>query len=477
MLEICTNDRITMSRWAKRTQVVLCCLLATLFSPAFTAELTADQAERIAEEAYIYAYPMLQNYKTMYFRSIAGRNGNPPKPFNVFTHRTKLLGPEYTAIVGPNNDTLYSAVWLDLRREPIVVSVPAVPASRYYSLQFIDAYSHNFAYIGQRATGSDAGHYLIYGPGQDPVEHPRIAKAFASESDFVFVIGRTLVDGEEDIPNITAIQDQYLITPLSSFAGFPAPSLPKAISFPVYDSEKARSRDFVEYFNFLLSFVQIHPSDHELFDRFRKIGIGSQDRHDALADDILCAIDDGVESALQKIQKESLLIGTQTNGWNTTFAGFGSRQSTQSQRLVRASAALIALYGNNKEENSGFSRSLDSSGQALDGSKGKYSVTFEKDNLPPTNAFWSLTMYKLPDIQLTGNNINRYSIGDRTRNLEFNQDGSLTIHLQYQAPDETRDSNWLPAPNGPFLLSLRIYLPKDDVLDGSWTPPQITETK
>jgi len=453
----------------------LYCLLAVSSPLSVALEVTAREAKQISEDAYIYAYPMMQNYKTMYFRSIAGQNARPPRPFNIFFHRTKLLGPEYKAIVGPNNDTLYSTAWLDLRTEPLIISVPDVPASRYYSLQLIDAFVHNFAYIGQRTTGSQAGNYLVYGPGQNQVEQTGINKRFRSESNFVFVIGRTLVDGKNDIPNVLALQNQFQITPLSKFTGTASPPAPEAITFPEYKSEKAQSGEFIEYLNFLLSQVETSPDEQPLFERFAKIGIGSKDPLEILSADILRAIDEGVESAIRKIRAETMVIGSQVNGWNTTFKGFGSRQTMSGQYLLRAAAAMLALYGNDKEENSGFSRTLDPDGQPLDASLKKYSVTFNKGQLPPTNAFWSLTMYNFPEIHLVENTINRYSIGDRNQGLKYNQDGSLTIYLQHESPGPKHEPNWLPAPNGPFAMSIRIYLPKQSVLNGSWNPPQIHE--
>ncbi len=446
-----------------------------LFSQTVEAKITNAEARQLAEEAYIYAYPMLQNYKTMYFRSIAGRGGNPPRPFNVFSHRSKLIGPEFTAIVGPNNDTLYSSAWLDLRREPMLISVPAIPRTRYYSFQFIDAFVHNFAYIGQRTTGTRAGNYLVYGPGQSPAEYPGIDKYFSSESDFVFLIGRTLVNGPDDIPNVLALQNQYQIIPLSRFAGTPSPPPVEAIDFPVYEADKVQSWKFVEYINFLLAYVSIPPGEKEFLDRFKVIGIAPECQAGDLPEDIQHAMDEGVRAALKRIQAETLVIGSQVNGWNTTYKGFGSRQKVQDQFLLRAAAAMLALYGNDKEENSGFSRAVDANGLSLDGSLKKYLITFEKGQLPPTNAFWSLTMYGFPEIRLVKNSINRYSISDRAGNLTYKQDGSLTIYLQHTAPRLEQQSNWLPAPDGPFVLSLRIYLPKQEVLDGSWKPPQVFE--
>lgn len=449
-------------------------LIVLVVSPcAAGTEVSTTEATQIAEEAYIYAFPLLQNYKTMYFRSIAPADGTPARPFNRFFHRRNLLGPDFKTIVGPNNDTLYSSAWLDLRREPLLIKVPRVEDSRYFSLQFIDAHVFNFGYVGQRTTGNQAGNFLVHGPGHDPKDYSGIDQQLRSESEFVFVIGRILASGEDDIKAVNALQDQLEIMPLSQFTAETPPQPVADLAFPKYDAQRAESAGFIEYFNFMLSLVEIDPAERHLFKRFSRIGIQPCQEKAAIPAELETAINQGVKEALQKIISQSSAMGTQVNGWNSTFEGFGSRESISNQYLLRAAAAKLALYGNDREENSGFSSLFDSAGLKLDGASGGYTITFPKNQLPPAAAFWSLTMYRLPEVLLNENSINRYSIGDRTDGLQYRPDGSLTLLIQHDAPAAAQQSNWLPAPAGPFVLSLRIYLPTQELLEGRWQPPPI----
>lgn len=434
-----------------------------------TPPLTPDQVEVLAKDAYIFAYPMLQNYQTLdrRFFSVAS-------PANTYVHRTQLLDPAFTTIVAPNNDTLYSSALLDLRTEPVVLSVPAVPESRYYSIQLVDMYTHNLGYIGQRATGNEAGNYLVVGP-HTPESFSSLAfdGIYYAESDLIFAIGRTLATDTADQQVAADLQSQYRIQPLSVFEQQAPPESAPVIAFPPFDADAARSPEFIGLLNFLLQFIAIHPDEQILFSQFAAIGIGAGLPFDSaeLDEGLQLALAAGVQTALQEIEAESRRIGSQVNGWNTTFAGFGPREIMQGRYLLRAAAAMIGLYGNNREENSSFSRPVDAEGETLDGSRFNYQLHFPADALPPTNAFWSLTLYRSPEILLYANELNRYSIGDRTDGLRYGDDGSLTIHIQNTAP--APDANWLPAPAGPFLLALRNYLPDAAVYTGGWMPPQI----
>lgn len=435
-----------------------------------SSNLTPEKARLIAEEAYIYAYPMMQNYKTLYYRSVVDA-----KPFNQFSHRHALLDPSFRNIVGPNNDTLYSAVWLDLRAEPLVVSVPAVPKERYYSLQFIDMFTHNFAYIGQRETGSQAGTYLIVGPDHVVESVPGVNKIYRSESNFVFVIGRILAKDHDDQQQAAGLQRKYSLQPLSQFLASGDKESVPAIDFPAYDPEKIKTAEFIELLNFLLTFVDIHPDEKSLFKRFSQIGItaGQPSGFDQRSSNIQQAISAGVSDAYQKISDESKVIGSQVAGWNTTYHGFGPRSVMQGKYLLRAAAAMIALYGNDRQENSSFSRQVDQQRIPLHGAESGYTLRFEKGQLPPANAFWSLTMYRLPEVLLYENAIHRYSIGDRTQSLHYAEDGSLTFYLQHKPPIGKAAANWLPSPAGPFAVALRLYLPHRSVHNGQWQPPEL----
>ncbi len=465
-----------MIKVARKITVLALCFCALLSGCGRDRdELTVIEAKSIAEEAYIYAYPMMQNYKTMYLRAIKGQRG-----FNNLTHRHKLLGPDFTAIVGPNNDTLYSSVWLDLRAEPYVITVPEVPDNRYYSIQFIDMFVHNFAYIGQRETGSTGGTYIIAGPNTSiPKSVEGVDRIYYAESEFVFAIGRILAKSGLDQSIAADLQRQYTLQPLSSFLGQAAKPAAPELNFPVYDAQRIKTVQALDLFNYLLGFVEIHKTEQELFKRFEKIGVfpGSHSGFKNMPVEIQQAIREGINSAYAKIVAESELIGAQVEGWNTTYKGFGPRAVMQDKFLLRAAAAMIALYGNDKEENSSFSRQVDHLNTPLDGLKSEYTLRFEKDQFPPAEAFWSLTMYRLPEVLLFENPIQRYSIGDRTQGLKYAADGSLTLYVQHKPPLGEHVSNWLPAPAGPFAVALRLYLPDPVIHSGEWLPPQFIRKK
>jgi hypothetical protein len=237
-----------------------------------------EETRIITEEAYIFSFPILDQYKMLFAMALYPESGAYEAPLNVLGHKTELLGPDYTLIVRPNNDTAYSAGWLDLRAEPMVLSVPAIPLDRYYSFQLIDLYTHNFAYVGSRATGPDAGNYLIAGPGWTGEAPEDITAVISCETDFAMALARTAVFGTEDMPNVVTIQEQYAVTPLSEFAGTEPPPAEAAPQLPPYNREQARSAGFVAMLNAFLPYLEQHPSEAELWRRFAAVGIGRKSR-------------------------------------------------------------------------------------------------------------------------------------------------------------------------------------------------------
>lgn len=449
--------------------------------------------EAVAEQAYIFAYPMIQNYKTMYTQAVAPASPDVAVPFNGFRHNTQLIGPSYTVIVRPNNDTLYSTAWLDLRAEPMVIHVPAI-TDRYYSFQFVDLYTFNFDYIGTRTTGTTAGNYLIAGPYWNGPTPDGINAVYRSESLYVYSLTRTAVDGQGDLPNVEIIQGEYGLQPLSAFLGQPPPSPVPSDTFPPYDEHKAQSADFIGYFNWLLGRVTIDPSEQAMIDGFGSIGIGPNLPFDSSSLDpaTLKAINDGVTSALQQIADKGRHLGKLENGWNLVGQVFGDRQTMQGQYLVHAAAAYVGLYGVDLQEAYYPSTFLDWTGDpttdpptgTLDASKHNYVLTFPAGQFPDVQnlGFWSITMYNAEQ-QLVDNQpacvptataaCKRYEIGNRTVGLK-EPGGSLEIYLQYESPGPDKESNWLPAPNGQFSLTLRMYLPDPSAIgDPLWAPPGI----
>jgi len=432
-------------------------------------ELTA-----IAEAAYIFAYPMLENYRTM--DRMTGINTPPSRQraFNTLRHTSKLLGPDFKNIVAPNNDTLYSSTWLDLDLEPQVVSVPEIPDQRYYVFQMVNMYNHNFGYIGARTTGYTPGDYLIAGHSwQGPIP-AGIRQAFRSETRFAYLLGRTLVDGPADLDQVKAIQAGYRLQSLSQYLGRPSPSAESARHIMPYDAEKALTAEFIAYLNFILGNAMIHPDEAGMIQRFAGIGIapGQPFRPDSLRQNELEAINRGIRRARKKIEQKVKEIGRVTNGWRSLEDSHGPREVMAGRYLQNAAGAMAGLYGNDKEEASNFAAFVDETGAELNASEHAYVVKFDADGFPPVNAFWSITMYRLPEILLVSNPIDRYSIGNRTRELKYGADGSLEIYVQHNSPGPDRESNWLPAPRGPFILALRNYWP-DVNRFSKYAPPAI----
>jgi hypothetical protein len=449
------------------------CLSASAAGAGTADQLTAEAAKAVAEEAYVYAYPMLENYRTMYVQAIDRSSKAYTAPFNQLHHATALMGPESKAIVRPNNDTLYSSAWLDLHAEPMVIGVPEIKDQRYYSFQLVDLYTHNFGYLGARATGFGKGYYLIAGPKWMGEKPARITAVLRSEGNLVHSITRTAVQGPADAPNVRALQKRYSLVPLSKFLGRPAPQR-VAIDFPPFDQKRADGAGFIGYVNFLLGQVGPYPSEQALLERFATLGIGPHRKFDAaqLPPEIRKAIEEGIGAARTTIAEQKL--GVQKNGWTLVSGAFGNRDRMQGKYLVRAAAAKLGLYGNDQEEAYYPATQEDVGGNALDASKSGYVIRFSKDQLPPIKGFWSMTMYGLPSQLMVVNPLKRYSIGDRTEGVKYGQDGSLTVYIQNRSPGPSQEANWLPAPKGRFALQFRMYWPKPEAFTPqTYAPPPV----
>ncbi len=430
--------------------------------------------QAIAEDAYIFAYPMLFNHQIMYMQAADEDGGRHTAPFNEFHHFRQRLTADFTDVVGPNNNTLYSMAWLDLRTEPVVLVVPPIADERFYVHQFVDMFTHNFAYVGARETGYDGGSYLIAGPGWEGAVPEGITDVFRTEGEFALVLGRIYVNSDGEVPLVNTVQDQHFLKSLSEFTGTDGPVAP-AEEIPAYSVEGAQDADFIGCLNFLLAHVEPHPSEAALYDRFAAIGIGAGKPFDkdALDPEALKAINDGVAAGLKTIAAHAPNIGRQVNGWNNFGAGFGSRESMQGRYLDRATAAMVGIYGNDPEENSTFACFVDGRGEMLDASKHDYVLHFPAGAVPPVKGFWSITMYDTEKFLMVPNPIDRFSVWGEDPMLEYGDDGALPLYLQKDAPGGEKDSNWLPAPDAPFGLALRTYWPGQAILDDTWDPPAV----
>jgi hypothetical protein len=371
-------------------------------------------------------------------------------------------------------------VWLDLRAEPIVLSVPAVEKSRYYSVMLCDGNTFNYGYIGSRATGNEAGDYMVVGPNWKG-ETPRgIKQVFRSTTQFSLAAYRTQLFNPEDMPNVVKIQAGYIAQPLSSYLKQPAPPAAPAINFPKINAQMVKT-GFFEYLDFVLQFAPPGPEEIAIRAKLARIGIGPGKTFDVK--DLSLAHKAAVALAMKdgdaKIERYLAAGQKNVNGWKVGSL-FGDRAFYDGNWLKRAAAAKGGIYGNDAIEAMYPMTKTLADGEVLDGSKHNYILTFPAGQLPPVNAFWSVTMYDGKTQFLIKNSINRYLINSPMMpSMKTGADGSLTLYIQKDSPGADKESNWLPAPDGPIYLVMRLYWPKTtppSILppgEGTWKPPAV----
>ena len=447
-------------------------------SPATFAKLTEKQAEELVKDAYIFGYPMVDSYRVQYSYFIDKQSPEYKGDWNQVHNVARVFTPKDTAIQTPNSDTPYSFVGADLRTEPVVITVPKVEAERYYSIQLIDMYTHNFAYIGSRATGNDAANFLLVGPDWKGKKPAGIKDVIRSETDLAFLLYRTQLFSDKDIDNVKKIQANYKITPLSTFLATKAPKAAPKINFiePLPLEKQKTSPEFFNIMNFTLQYANVHPDEKKLVDSFKQIGVvpGKPFEYDKLDPVVKAAIPKGIEKAWVALQDRK--VNFLDKGLIKSSDGFGSRKEIDGRYLDRMMGAVFGIYGNSAEEAIYPAYFVDSKGQPLDG-KNKYQLTFPAGQLPPAKSFWSMTMYTMPDSLLYDNELNRYLINSSmVPNLAKNTDGSITLYLQNEAPSADKKANWLLAPAGAFASIMRIYWPEQSVIDGTWKAPKLVKT-
>ena len=437
--------------------------------------LSLEELAAIAEEAYIFSFPMLMGYRYCFATFLVPSLPSYRGSMNEMHGDPVTLDHNFKDVITPNADTPYSMAALDLRAEPMVLDVPAV-TDRYYVMQLEDLFGTNPHYVGSRATGSEPGSYLLVGPtftGDDPEGFSNVLRF---ETDLVFVIGRTQLLGPDDVETLRPVMNAYHLEPLSARLGTAA-SVAPAFDWPVWNDEASRDERFIGYVNPLLEWCQPpHPSEEAMLERFALAGIGAGLPTDLaeLDGDVRAALRSGVDRARVKIADRAENLGDKTNGWSAVEA-LGNREFFDGDYLLRAAGAMAGWGGNDKLEAYYPLAREDSAGEPLSGDHA-YRLRF--DTLPPAKAFWSVTMYDTSYDGVAGylveNKIGRYLINSTTTGLVTGDDGSLTIHIQHQQPDtEAGKANWLPAPQGRFYLAMRIYWPEPEALDGTWEPPPV----
>jgi hypothetical protein len=463
-----------------KTKTILTSLgfaLALTFT-ARAADITPAEARAIAKEAYIYGFPLVDSYRIQNSYFVDKQNPEFKAPWNQIHNTPRVYTPADTAIQTPNSDTPYSMIGMDLRAEPIVLTVPAIEKQRYYSIQLIDAYTFNFDYIGSRATGNDAGSFLIAGPNWKGETPKGVKKVLRSETEFVLGFYRTQLFNPDDIDNVKKVQAGYKAQPLSAFLGTAAPKAAPVIDFikPLSPAEEKTSLEFFNILNFVLGYCPTDPTEVALMARFAKIGVGGGKTMDVskLSPDMKKAIEEGVAdawAAFGGLEKE-VAAGKVTSG-----DVFGMRAYLKNNYLYRMGAAVMGIYGNSKQEAMYPVYVVDEAKQKLNGAN-RYTLRFAPGQLPPVHAFWSLTMYELPKSLLVANPINRYLINSpMLPQLKKDADGGLTLIIQNESPGKDKEANWLPAPKGPFIMYMRLYWPKEEAVEGKWTAPAARQVK
>ena len=469
-----------------KTKTILCAAFAAMLvlTTVHAADITADEAKAIAEEGYIYGLPIVMNYGVMYEYAVDKNSSQFKASFNQLNSMHRVATPEDTAVVTPNSDTPYSVGFMDLRAEPIVISVPAIEKSRYYSVQLCDGNTFNYGYIGTRATGSEAGHYMLVGPGWKGETPPGIKKVFNSSTQFSMVIFRTQLFNPKDMPNVIKIQDDYKTQPLSAFLKQPAPTAAPAIKFPKIDKELAKT-GFFDYLAFQLQFAPAGPEEKAIRGKLARLGVEAGKPFDfkALSPEQKAAVVEGMKAGEAKVTQAVSNAGKDVNGWRISDPD-GDRAFFNGDWLKRSVAAQAGIYGNDSVEATYPLTKTLPDGEPLDGSKHNYTLTFPAGQLPPVNAFWSVTMYDGKSQLLIKNPIHRYLINSpMLPNMKKNADGSLTLYIQKDSPGKDKESNWLPAPNDLIYLVMRLYWPKTEAPsilppgEGTWKPPGIVKVK
>lgn len=446
------------------------------------AELGEGEAERIAEEAFVYGFPIVMNYGVFYEYFVDEASPEYKAPINQLYNTARVYTPKDTAVVTPNSDTPYSFVAMDLRAEPFVICNPEIEKTRYFSIQLVDMYTFNYGYAGSRTTGNGAACHMIAGPRWKGEKPAGVASLFRSETDFSLAVIRTQLFNSADIENVKKIQAGYRGQTLSQFQKKPAPPAAPDIEWPKIDKKLAAADPFA-YLNFALQFCPpIGPAAVELPLRARFAQIGVEAGKPFPAGELTPArkatLAAAMKSGIERIERRVDQLGKDENGWRVATAGFGDRSVYAGDWTLRAAAAMAGIYGNDAVEALYPLLVADSDGKKPDCSVNRYTLTFAAGQLPPVNAFWSVTMYDGKTQLLIENPIHRYLINSpMLPGLVKNADGSLTLYIQKDSPGAAKESNWLPAPDGPIYVVMRLYWPKEEALKGSWKPPAVVKAE
>jgi hypothetical protein len=439
---------------------------------ALTMSLTPSDIRALAAEAFTYLYPIVTMDVTRMQLTDGSKAIGHSLP-NRYAHVPVFPPVEFREVVRPNFDTLYSSIWLDLSDGPLIVHVPDTDG-RYYLLPMLDMWTDVFAVPGKRTSGTEAHDFVILPPGWRG-ELPATATPIQAPTAFVWVIGRTQTNGPADYEAVHAVQAGFSARTVAG--GEPRTdrvqrAAPTDLDLSVEPLRLVNSLDaeqFFSYGNRLLAAHPAHVTDFSTLTRIARIGVRGAEGFDPspLGEGAVVALNDGIHDALSALTARIPTVGKSVNGWEIILDTIGVYGNFYAKRAVVAMAGL----GANPPEDAVYPLAIaDENGDPFVGEK-DYVLHFEKEELPPVEAFWSLTMYDAEGFQ-SANDLTRFAIGDRDA-LTYADDGSLNLYIQHANPGSDKESNWLPAPLGPLGITMRLYSPKAEVLDGTWAPPSI----
>ena len=452
-----------------------------------TPAITEQDAQAIAVDAYVYFYPLLSmDFTRKQFTNVEQGKESFKGPMNTFVNVPEYPPANFKGVVRSNFDTLYSASWLDMTKEPVVISVPDTNG-RYYLLPMLDMWTDVFASPGWRTTGTKAGTFLVTPPGWRPDLRDKFAEEFKLPKDtqrinaptpYVWVIGRTKTDGPADYDAVHKIQAGYKVVPLSEFGKSPKPveiKIDPSIDMKTPPKVQVDTMTAGVYFAHAAELLKLHPphiTDEPIIAQMKKIGIEAGKSFDIGKLDPV--VQRALEAAPQTAQKlmtwKVQTLARVANGWSMNTDTMGVYGNYYLKRAIVAQLGL----GANVPEDAIYPLNLgDESGKSLDGAN-KYTITFEKGAAPPVNAFWSITLYDSEGFQV-GNVLNRFAVSSWMP-FKYNADGSLDLYFQNENPGKDKEANWLPAPKGAFNLTMRLYSPKSEALTGKWNPPPVVRT-
>jgi hypothetical protein len=454
-------EALKLLRW-RLVHMRFATLLFIVAAAMANVQNASPEIRDIAQRAYVYAYPIVLLEAT-----------RGTTPVNRFTHVPRFPNAEFRQIVRPNADTLYSTAWLDLSREPILIHIPD-SAGRFYLLQFMDAWTETFADPGKRTSGTSEAWFALAGPGWNGKLPEHVTRVDAP-TNIVWLLGRTQTNGASDYDTVHAFQRGMLMMPLSTYPDG-GQTLVSARAFGASPGgtppDRVKAMDTHAFFAAFAAAMKANPphaADSAMVRDLARIGLvpGQDFDPSKLTADQLQALEEGVRAASARIESLVVSSSSTTPGWggfNRTVGRYGTNY------MVRAATARLGFGANPPEDAVYINSTADSAGRALNGSN-RYRMHFEKTNLPPVRAFWSVTAYD-QDGYFIANPINRYAIGDRDA-LKFNPDGSLDVYVQGTSPGTDRESNWLPSGGASFNLTIRLYWPEEAIINGSWHPPAL----